>query len=999
MTTKLPPSTGSATGRAYWRSLEERAGVPENTAGPERAPAEASELSRRNFIGIMGASFALAGLVGCRKPLARILPYAKRPEDLIPGVPQYYATAWPWRGGAEGVIVESHEGRPTKIEGNPDQSQSLGATGSYAQAAILSLYDPDRSMQVRRGEDVSDWNAFRIWSAGHFGKLRAARGRGLRVLSAVSSSPFLNAEREKFQRAFPEAVWHHWEPVNRDHALAGARIAFGRPLRPQIDFSRAEVIVSLDGDFLGVGPNAVAEARGFARGRRVTDEHRSMNRLYVVENGYSITGAMADHRLRLAHGRIADFAAALGAKLLNDTRADLPGLDPSALRTAAVGAHWNPDEIRWMDAVTRDLLDHRGRAVLVAGERQPAEVHALVYALNQALGSIGPVMRFTEDPDPGDQLGSIRDLAGALESGSVDTLLVFGVNPAYDAPADLGFDALLAKAGTVIHHGFYRDETSVGAAWHLPEAHFLESWGDARAWDGQLSLQQPLIEPLYGGKNEAEVTAMILTGEEPDAHRNLQTFYRKKWGRNGFEARWDRALNDGVIPDSGYDEIPVRAKVDAVNAVWRGRVSTPAPTRDAMEVVFHQDYKLYDGRFANSGWLQELPDPMTKLTWDNPALMSPRTARELGVGNEDLVRVSVGGRELTLPVWIVPGRADFTLGLALGYGRRTTGRVGTGAGFDTYRLRTTTALDAAFGVKVTPAGGTYPLASTQNHDRMENRPIYREATLEHYREHPDFAEHMEESPPPSTLYTDREYDFDEGNQWGMSIDLNTCTGCNACVTACQSENNIAIVGKDQVIRGREMHWIRLDRYYVGDEDSPEAVQQPVVCQQCENAPCESVCPVNATSHSADGLNDMVYNRCIGTRYCSNNCPYKVRRFNFYDWNKEMTSVEKMGKNPNVTVRMRGVMEKCTYCIQRISTARIAAKNRGEPIADGEIVTACQQVCPTESIVFGDVNDPNTRVSRLKEQERDYTMLKWLNTKPRTTYLARLRNPNPELENA
>jgi len=978
----------------HWRSLEQLHNEPEyrRWVGKEGGdPLPPSSLSRRNFLGIMGAAFAMSGLVGCRRPLAKILPYTKMPEHLVPGVAQQYATAWDFRGAAQGFLVTAYEGRPTKIDGNPDHPMNRGAADVFAQGALITLYDPDRSQQVLDGDNASSWSAFADWARPHFQGLKG-NGSGLRFLSGPASSPHLLALRAEAAAAFPGAVWHTYEPLHRDAVLAGARLAFGRPLRTQIDFGQADVILSLDSDFLVADAASVAQARGFAARRRVKEENDPMNRLYVVENGFTITGAMADHRLRLACTQIADFGAALAARLGRGGAATgLEGMrEPGSL---------GPDADRWLDAVAKDLLANQGRAVVVAGDRQPAELHALVHVINRALGAVGPVVRYTQEVVPENQTGSLAELAEALGAGSVDTLVVLGANPAYDAPFDLDLAARITRARNVVHLGLHRDETAHAARWHLPAAHFLEAWGDARAWDGTVSLQQPLIAPLYEGRSEAEVLGLLLTGEDVDGHAQLQDAYRKSWGMAGFETRWNRGLNDGVLPGTEFPEAPVTPDAGAVARAWSGRAVVSAPTRDALEIAFYADTKVFDGRFANSPWMQELPDPMTKLVWDNVALMSPRTARDLGVKSEDLVHVEADGRELTIPAFLLPGHADYSISIAVGYGRTHAGRVGDGVGVNAYTLRSSRSPAAVTGGSLAATGETYRLATTQNHDTMEGRPPFREADLDHYREHPEFAAEAEESPPLVNLYFDREYQLTEGYQWGLSVDLNTCTGCNACVTACQAENNIANVGKHEVIRGREMHWIRLDRYYVGSEDDPQAVQQPVPCQQCENAPCEAVCPVNATAHSNEGLNDMTYNRCIGTRYCSNNCPYKVRRFNFFDWNKHMTEVEKMAKNPNVTVRMRGVMEKCTYCVQRISRARIDAKLKGEPIADGAIRTACQETCPTDSIVFGNIGDPESRVSRTKAQNRNYQMLKFLNTKPRTSYLARIRNPNPELEHA
>jgi MoCo/4Fe-4S cofactor protein with predicted Tat translocation signal len=998
------PHTGSnPRGRAYWRSLDEFADTPEfkNLVARE-FPSMLEEVndpvSRRKFLGLMGAAVALSGVVGCRRPLAKILPYTRMPEDLLPGVPQQYASVMPFRGVAEGILVTSNEGRPTKIEGNPDHPSSLGATHVWAQAATLELYDPDRSKNLYQGPGQRTWQEFASWIRPRLDTHRAEGGAGLRFLMESSSSPSLAAMREEMSRAYPEAKWHVYEPLNRDGAIEGARIAFGRPLRAQLHLDQADVILSLDSDFLYTEPNSVRHARDFASRRRVASERDTMNRLYAVESPLSVTGTMADHRLRLPHARVADFALALAGALASRGVA-VVGADGGA--AAGASKRLGEDERKFLNALAADLVAHRGRSVVLAGSGQPAEVHALAHAMNAALGNVGPVVRYTEEPETPHQTGSLRDLAGAMDRGEVKTLFILGGNPVYDAPADVRFAERLAKVPASIHLGLYRDETGSAASWHLPKAHFLESWGDGRAWDGTLSIQQPLIAPLYEGKNEMEVLAFLLNRPAQDGHDILQELYGKTWGALGVAVKWRRALNDGLVAESAYPEVPVSPDGGAMGRAWADRKPAPAPTPQALEVVFRPDHCVWDGRWANSGWLQELPDNLTKMVWDNAALMSPATATALGLATGDMVSLEAGGRTLTVAVWVAPGQSDNSITLPLGYGRTVAGRIGEGPGFNAYGIRASNTMHAVQGAKVTRTGDRYELVSTQTHFTMDGRALVREGTLEEYRHNPEFVREMGEEVPkgPTSLYLDREYDFKEGHQWGLTIDLSTCIGCNACTTACQAENNIAIVGKDQVNRGREMHWIRLDRYYVGAMEDPQAVHQPIPCMQCENAPCESVCPVQATAHSDEGLNDMTYNRCIGTRYCNNNCPYKVRRFNFYDWNKGMTEVEKMEKNPDVTVRMRGVMEKCTYCVQRINRAKINAKNQGRPLRDGEIRTACQEVCPTGSIVFGDVNDPESRVTSLKAQDRNYTLLAQLDTRPRTSYLARIRNPNPELETA
>ncbi|NNF06296.1 MAG: TAT-variant-translocated molybdopterin oxidoreductase, partial [Candidatus Eisenbacteria bacterium] len=768
--------------RRYWRSMDELQDGPEfkkflAEEYPDVTPPD--EMGRRKFMGVMGAAFAMAGLVGCRRPLAKILPYSKMPEQLVPGIAQQYATAWDFRGAAQGLLVTAYEGRPTKIEGNPDQPQNNGATDSYAQASILSLYDPDRSQKVMKDGAESTWREFRLWAETHFEGLRAQNGRGLHVVSEVTSSPMLIQIREDFVRTYPGATWHTFEPVNRDQSIEGTRLAFGRPLRTHVDFGQADVIVALDSDFLLDEVNTLRQARDFANGRRVADPSDKMNRLYAVESRFTTTGSMADHRLRMASGRIRAYVAGIAMKLASSHGVSLAGIDLAGLRRIAGGSTWNERETQWMDAVAKDLAQNRGRCVVVAGESQPAAVHAFLHALNRALGNVGPVVRYTEEPDPGAHSQSLNRLAQSLDAGQVDTLVVLGANPAYAAPGALGMADKLKKAKNSVHLGLYRDETGALAQWHVPGTHYLETWGDARAWDGTLSLSQPLIAPLFDGKSESELLALLAEGTETDGHTQVQDFYRSAWGASRFDASWNRALHDGVVANTQYSEVVESPSGSAISVALRQLAAVTAPSANALEVVLHPDVKLYDGRFANNAWLQELPDPMTKLTWDNVALMSPQTARDLGVESGDMVSLAAGAGTLELPVWVQPGQADQSVAISLGYGRTQCGRVGDNVGVNAYSLLDASGETVLAGGKITPTGLKYKLATTQNHSSMENRPLYREATLDEFKKHPDFVDHMEESPPLKSLFVDtntsildREYDFKEGNQWGMAIDLN-----------------------------------------------------------------------------------------------------------------------------------------------------------------------------------------------------------------------------------
>ena len=929
------------------------------------------DTSRRTLLKLMGASLGLAGLTACSRPVENILPAAKGVEDQIPGNPLYYATAMSLGGGAAGLLVEAHDGRPTKIEGNPDHPFSLGAASAFQQASILGLYDPDRSRKVVHDGGPSTWDEFAAFARDHFG---AATG-GVRFLSQTIESPSLEAVRTHALSRFPQAKWIEYEPISEDQVLAGAELAFGRVVRPVYHLHDADAILSLDSDFLALDSPTLAYTKEFSARRHVASEKDTMNRLYVVESQFSVTGAMADHRLRLRAGEVPEFAADLAREL---------GLLPAGLNVLN-----NDPRRKWLAALARDLKKSAGRSLVIAGPRQPAAVHAAAHWINQALGNSGKTVTYVEiERRP--QLPALKELAADIAAGRVETLVILGGNPAYDAPADLEFSRAMKRVPLTIHLGLERNETGVLAGWHLPEAHYLESWGDARALDGTVSIQQPLIQPLYGGRTAAEVLALISGYKDQRAYDLIRNHWLAEWPGAHAEKTWRKSLHDGLIPGTAFRNAApaLDSRRIAAALVAKGQV-------EGIEVNFYPSASTWDGRFANNGWLQEAPDPMTKLTWDNAALLSPATARQLGVANGDMISIVASGREVEIPVWIQPGHADRSISLALGYGRTACGHVGHGTGHSTYAIRTSTGFDTIAGATVIKTGRTYKLATTQEHHSLEGRPLVREASIEAYREQPAFAKKPDEKVDLFQLFP--RFSYDQGNQWGMAIDLNSCIGCNACVLACQAENNIPIVGKEQVMRGREMHWIRLDRYYSGPDGDPQAVTQPVACQQCENAPCESVCPVAATNHSPEGLNDMVYNRCLGTRYCANNCPYKVRRFNFLDYHKGIQEVEKMAFNPDVTVRMRGVMEKCSYCVQRIQEKKIQAKAEGRrALRDGEILTACQQTCPADAIVFGNINDPSSRVAQLKKQGRNYTILTELNTLPRTSYLAKLRNPNPEL---
>jgi molybdopterin-containing oxidoreductase family iron-sulfur binding subunit len=984
------------TGKTFWRTLDELADDPSfverlHNEFPSQVEAITDPTSRRTFMKLMGASLALAGVTACTtQPEEAIVPYVRQPEELIPGKPMFYATAMSLGGVATGLLVESHEGRPTKVEGNPLHPSSLGAADIFNQAAILGLYDPDRMQTLTNTGDVTSWAAF-------IGAMRAAlvaqeplQGAGVRILTQTVNSPTLGAQIKAFLARFPSARWHQWEPAGRNNARLGSQLAFGEFVDPQYSLDRADVILSLDADFLACGPGSLAMARQFASRRR-TQEPERMNRLYVLETMPTSTGARADHRLALKPSAIGEMARQIAAAV-------------------GVGAASAPsgDTQKWVQAIAADLQAHRGTSLVIAGDAQPPAVHALAHAMNQALGNVGQTVAYTQtvEVEPIDQLDSLRALVADMAAGRVDLLVMLGGNPVYNAPADLDFSAALDRVQTRVYLGQMHDETSERCHWQIPEAHFLEAWSDARGHDGTATIVQPLIAPLYGGRSAHEVLATL--GERPE--QSAYDIVRAYWTANppagltgDFDTNWRRWLHDGVIPGTAFTPRTVTLAGGAATAP-----AAEAPS--GMEIAFRVDPAIHDGRFANNGWLQELPKPITRLVWDNAVIASPATAARLQAANSpaarggehgtitsDVVDVRFNGRAVRGPIFAVPGHPDDCITVHLGYGRTRGGHIGTGPGFNAYALRTSDALWNGGGVDVAVTGETFPLACTQYHHLMEGRGMVRSVTREEFVANPESVHEGFEAPPRTiTLYPDFKY---EGYKWGMTIDLNTCIGCNACVVACHSENNIAVVGKDQVLRGREMHWIRIDAYFAGDPAVPgelETYFQPVPCMQCENAPCEVVCPVGATIHSHEGLNDMVYNRCVGTRYCSNNCPYKVRRFNYLlysDWNTESY---KLGRNPDVSVRSRGVMEKCTYCVQRITVAKIDSEKAGRRVADGEIKTACQQTCPSDAIVFGDLNDPNSRVARLQAEQRNYAMLAELNTRPRTTYLAAVRNVNPEL---
>ncbi|MGI8735116.1 MAG: TAT-variant-translocated molybdopterin oxidoreductase [Pyrinomonadaceae bacterium] len=1075
--TPVPPVAGgfSQDGKKYWRSLEEFADSPEfhefvQREYPQHAEEWDDPIERRSFLKLMGASLALAGLSGCvYQPPEKIVPYVRQPEESVPGKALFFATAATIGGIATPLLARSNEGRPTKVEGNPDHPNSRNAdpndrgssaTDLFAQASILDLYDPDRSDTVVYREEIRTWTAFLGEMRTALDEQRAKQGAGIRFLTQTITSPTLASQLKDILTEFSQAKWHQYEPANRDNARAGAIMAFGQPVNTIYNFDQAKRVMSLDADFLSAAPGTLRYARQFAAARRVTEGKHEMSRLYVVETTPTTTGASADHRWTVRPSELISIASTLAA---------LSGANPTVeLNMLHAGFGGEP----WQKAVVNDLQQHKGASIVIAGNEAPPAVHALAHMMNGVLDNVGKTVNYTDplESNSVDQRESLSDLVRDIDGGRVELLVILGGNPAYNTPADLKFDLnRLSKVKLRVHLSSHKDETSNLCHWHVPESHYLESWSDTRSFDGTVSIVQPLIEPLYGSKTAHEILAVF----SPQYDRKAYEIVREYWQRAGngfqvsraessrqeravaagsaqqsaptpattsappatatgdFESWWRKALHDGFVANSALAPKSVSLKTDFQKNTNAGE--TPAvPVTDTQnlspdngfQIVFRTDPTIYDGRFSNNGWLQELPKPLTKLTWDNAALVSQATAQRLGLVNTigwkggeilvDNIRIDHGGKSIICPTWIMPGQPDDVVTLHLGYGREKAGRVGNTLGFNAYDIRTSDSPWVASGVSIAKVPGQYELAVTQLHFNMEGRDILRTSTLAEYEQSKTGSheganlEHAEDHAassahppthvprPDETLYGD-EHKY-EGYAWGMAIDANSCIGCNGCVVACQSENNIPIVGKVQVLRSREMHWLRVDTYNEGhDSAHPEGTFfMPVPCMHCENAPCEPVCPVHATVHSAEGINDMVYNRCVGTRYCSNNCPYKVRHFNFLLYQDWETPTYQLMRNPEVTVRSRGVMEKCTYCIQRIQEAKIGAELEDRPVRDGDIVTACQAVCPTEAIVFGNINDPNSRVARLKAESRNYSLLSDLNTRPRTTYLGALRNPNPEI---
>ena len=1035
------------TGRRFWKNLDELADKPEfHALMQEEFPRQAGTgewvdpVSRRGFLKVMGASLALAGMAGCTKqPDEPIFPYIKQPEDLILGKPMYFATAFPFPTGAMPVLVKSDSFRPIKLEGNPEHPVSKGKSDAMTQGTLLALYDPDRSQHVLHRGETSSFEAFQQAFAA--AAQASNQGQGIYFLSETITSPTLAVQWKQVQQAYPSAKLVQWEPVNQDSSRAASKAAFGSYTDAQYKLEDADVILSLDADFLGgiAHPGFLPLAAGYAARRRY-EEGKPMNRMYVVETMPTVTGFKADHRLALKPSEVAAFATALAS-----------GTAPQSASGGTAG--FGPDQQKFFSVLMADLKRTGGRCVVIPGEQSAPAVHAAAYALNQSLGAAGKTVIYTEtvNPMPSEQMADLKSLAADMQAGKVEWLVMLNVNPIYSAPADLEFPAAFAKVKTTVHLGSHVDETGSIANWHINNAHYLESWSDARAYDGTITIIQPMIAPLYGGRSSHDVLQALLADPQASGF-DVVAANAKTYIKGDFGTGWRKALHDGWVegtafsPKSGGASNP-GAKIDAVS-LQAGGTQTSAGQGGGLEVSFRPDTAIYDGRFANVGWLQELPRQVTSMSWDNAALMSLATMEQMKLEESNPVKVSYNGREFIAPALMVPGHPDGAITVHLGFGRSVyAGRVAQGVGFDAYQIRTSDAPLYLTGATMTKVAGTYDLCVTKVHDiehrgkfaqhdldkpksdkegtyslaghEAEERSIIRYATVAEAEANPEFAHEKgasetligkvgyapqgEKPGRDETFFPDAwHYNKQDPstlslqNAWGMAIDLNSCIGCNACIVSCYAENNIAVVGREQVKIGRIMQWIRIDTYFEGDLHAPKAHFQPMACQHCENAGCEQVCPVGATIHSPEGLNVMVYNRCVGTRYCSNNCAYKVRRFNFLLYSDYDTESLKFMRNPDVTVRSRGVMEKCSYCVQRIEAAKIDADKENRTIRDGEIVTACQQACPASAITFGNINDKGSKVAQVKAKERDYQVLADLNYRPRTTYTAGVLNPHPEL---
>ena len=967
--------------RTYWRNLEELAETPEFAAIVERTAPRFRQMinafDRRRFLQLMAASMALGGLSACgpEANIRQLLPYVEQPENIIPGRNSYYASALTEDGYATGVLIAHQMARPIKVEGNPDHPASLGAASARMQASILELYDPRRAQTIFGSGQIATWEGFVSALHARRESLLARKGDGLRILTGAVSSPSLAAQFAALQQQFPAMRWHQWQALDRDHEFAAGMRSFGQPVERIYDLSKADRILGVGSDLLSATPGWLAYARSFAAARRPSETGGTMSRVYAIESTPTLLGAKADHRLAMRPDEIIDSMRHL---------AGLLGAGPQ---------QWSQQDnahAAWLKAAADDLAQHKGKALVHAGREQPMEVHLLADAINSALGAYGNTVRLIAHTNigAGSMRQSISELAADMAAGKVDTLLILGANPVYDAPADLKFTVALRRVAFSVCLGLYEDETMLATTWRVPAAHEYESWSDARAYDGTVTILQPQVRPLYGGHSAQQILAVLLGGLTPDDYQLIRGYWQKRAqqaNRGDFESFWHEAVRAGVVANTAEQPLSLTPKSGVAAQLF----SPAPPAQGGLLALFRPDEGNWDGRYADNPWLLEMPRPFTRLTWDNAALVAPSTAARLGLATHDVVEIQVGPTKLKAPVYVLAGQAPDCVTLPLGWGR-AAGGLGAGIGFDAYRVRPSGNPWLAAIAVITKTGEVYRLATTQDQDRVLGHDLIREGSLDQFNNDP---RSLIEKTKAESLYPPYQY---PGRAWAMAIDLNSCIGCQACAIACQAENNVPIVGKDQVLDGRAMHWLRIDRYYSGSPDAPDTAFEPMPCMHCENAPCEVVCPVHATVHDHEGLNLMVYNRCVGTRFCSNNCPYKVRRFNFYAYAHQNDRPPESW-NPDVTVRDRGVMEKCTYCIQRIRTAEIAADRDNRKIRDGEVVTACQQSCPTQAIIFGDRNDRDSALVKRKAAPIDYVLLDELNTLPRTSYSALIRNPNPAIK--
>tara|TARA_S200000501_G_scaffold351690_1_gene369793 strand:+ start:829 stop:3936 length:3108 start_codon:yes stop_codon:yes gene_type:complete len=997
----------------YWKSLKDISTEEDyNRFLKQSDHNEDNGLSRRNFLSLIAASVALAGLEGCKKPVQKIIPYVEAEIGTIPGIPNYYASTIPWKNNALGVIIENHDHRPVKVEGNEKHPATLGKSNSFSQASTLDMYDPDRARGVRFNNTKSDWSKYLEFAK----NISKSDGNGLAVLMQESSSPTIKSIKDDFNRNLPNAKWVVYESINNENLYKGIEKAFSKRLQPVYRLENAQVIVSIGSDFLGIDDNNIYNTRKFAQNRDIVDENSTMNRLYVAENSISSTGSSADHRLNVAQHELEDILSELSYEL---KKLGLP-LNASKVKS--------PNNL-WIKAAAEDLMNNRGESIILGGSQLSPEFHHLLTLINNQLKS--PIDYYPLNMSQISSMKDFKSLCKDIKNGSVDNLIILGANPVYDSPAELNFGELLKKVPNTVHLANIFDETSKLCTWNIAQTHYFECWGDAMSYDGFVSIVQPQIMPLFDSKSVIQVLTPLVYEKELSSYDTVKNVWKSNIVKQGnFERIWEKVLHDGVY------EKPLFINEKTKPSTKPDTVFLNKPVKldqDKFEVVFNASSSVYDGRFANNGWLQEIPKPLTTLTWDNAALISLKVAKKLSIKNGQMIEISVGNKSIKIPALIAPGQNQKSISLELGYGRDFQGRLGNGVGFNVYPLRNSDTSCFALNASIKVLKETYPLAITQDHNGLENDKyaapgfdelsnnevqsripdLVKQSTFDYYKDNPDWVQKKIEEHKPDkkrdlnpdgtskknwedhSMYNP-DWDYSKGNQWGMSIDLTSCTSCNACSIACQSENNIPVVGKQQVMNGREMHWIRIDNYFAGDPDNPEISTQSVACVHCELAPCETVCPVAATTHSSDGVNQMTYNRCLGTRYCANNCPYKVRKFNFYNYTRDLPEVVQMAMNPDVSIRFRGVMEKCTYCYQRVSAARISAENENREIKDGDFQVACQQSCPADAIKFGDINDPNSAVSKAKRRNRDYALLAHLGTAPRTTYLAKIRNQNPKL---